>query len=72
MKRIGVFLFCIMLAVVIYGQNISKHVWQSQDYEDSQKKFDEVENLYKKKGNKTWSQKLLEPKSVVRLNFSHF
>ena len=60
MKRIGVLLFCIMTSVVIYGQNVSKHVWQSQDYEDAQKKFDEVENLYKKKGNKTWSQKLLD------------
>ena len=58
MKRIGILLLGIMLAVVSYGQ--SKHVWQSQDYEEAQKKFDDVQAMYKKKGNKTWSLKLLE------------
>ena len=51
MKRIGILLLGIMLAVVSYGQ--SKHVWQSQDYEEAQKKFDDVQAMYKKKGNKT-------------------
>lgn len=60
MRRIGVLLLSIMLTAVIHGQNVSTHVWQSQDYEDAQKKFDEVEKLYKKSGNRTWSKKLLE------------
>lgn len=46
MKRIGILLLGIMLAVVSYGQ--SKHVWQSQDYEEAQKKFDDVQAMYKK------------------------
>lgn len=65
MKRTGVLVLCIMIAVVVNCQNVSKHVWQSQDYEDAQKKFDEVENLYKNKGNRTWSQKLLEVFSIA-------
>ena len=56
MKKVLLFVF----ANLIVGSCLAQHVWQSQDYEDAQKKFDEVSALYKKKGNKTWSKKLLE------------
>lgn len=52
--------FLIVLFITCWTGCFAQHVWHSQDYEDAQKIFDEVERNYKRKGNKTWSKKLLE------------
>lgn len=56
MKKVLLIILLLTYWTGCYAQNI----WYSQDYEEAQKKFDEVSALYKKKGNKTWSKRLLE------------
>lgn len=56
MKRLLLFVFVNTILSYCFAQQ----VWHSQDYDAAQKKFDEVTAIYKKKGNKTWSLKLLE------------
>lgn len=50
----------IILLISYWTCCFAQHVWHSQDYEDAQKIFDSVERNFKRKGNKTWSQELLE------------
>lgn len=56
MKKI--FLFVLANLVLIGG--FSQQLWHCQEYDDAQKKFDEICKKYEKSGNKTWSEKMLE------------
>ena len=56
MKKLLLIVFANIITGFCFGQNL----WQSQEYENAQKIFDEVEALYRSKGNKIWAQKLLE------------
>ena len=56
MKKILLIVLLLTYWTGCYAQNI----WHSQDYEEVQKKYDEVKRVSKSKGNKAWSKKLLE------------
>lgn len=56
MKKVSLIALFLSCWICCFAQQ----VWHSQDYENAQKKFDEVKHAYKSKGNKIWSKKLLE------------